>query len=83
MSLFKSLKALLVVKSRTAKDGGANDLVGYQDTNAQGFDRFVVRDWYEKNIKTDMLFIYYKIYIIQNQFISFKVCTDFKLPLFN
>jgi hypothetical protein len=20
-------------------------LVGYQDTNAQGFDRFVVRDW--------------------------------------
>jgi len=44
MSLFKNLKNLLEVKRRTMKDGGANDLVGYQDTNAQGFDRFVVRD---------------------------------------
>jgi len=44
MNLFKNLKALLEVKRRTAKEGGANDLVGYQDTNAQGFDRFVVRD---------------------------------------
>jgi len=29
MTLFKNLKALLEVKRRTAKDGGANDLVGY------------------------------------------------------
>ena len=34
MTLFKNLKQLLEVKRRTAKEGGANDLVGYQDTNA-------------------------------------------------
>ena len=43
MSLFQSLKQLLEIKRRTAKEGG-DGLVGYQDTNAQGFDRFVVRD---------------------------------------
>jgi len=45
MTLFKNLKALLEVKRRTAKDGGADaGMIGYQDSNAQGFDRFVVRD---------------------------------------
>jgi hypothetical protein len=44
MTLFKNLKALLEVKRRTNKEGGTDGLVGYQDTNAQGFDRFVVRD---------------------------------------
>lgn len=43
MNLFKNLKQLLEVKRRTAKDN-TDGLVGYQDTNAQGFDRFVVRD---------------------------------------
>jgi len=45
MRLFKNLKQLLEVKRKTAKEGGADGgLVGYQDTNAQNFDRFVVRD---------------------------------------
>lgn len=43
MNLFKNLKMLLEVKRRTAKEN-QDGLVGYQDTNAQGFDRFVVRD---------------------------------------
>jgi len=43
MQLFTNLKHLLKVKAKTAKEGG-DGLVGYQDTNAQGFDRFVVRD---------------------------------------
>ena len=43
MNLFKNLKQLLEVKRRTAKEN-QDGLVGYQDTNAQGFDRFVVRD---------------------------------------
>ena len=43
MNLFKNLKQLLEVKRRTARDN-TDGLVGYQDTNAQGFDRFVVRD---------------------------------------
>ena len=46
MNLFKNLKQLLEVKRRTARDN-TDGLVGYQDTNAQGFDRFVVRDWAE------------------------------------
>lgn len=45
MALFKNLKNLLEVKRRTARDGGAEaGMIGYQDSNAQGFDRFVVRD---------------------------------------
>lgn len=44
MSLFRNLKSLLDVKRKTVKEGPDGDLVGYQDTNAQGFDRFVVRD---------------------------------------
>jgi hypothetical protein len=35
MRLFKNLKALLEVKRRTAKDGGADaGMIGYQDSNA-------------------------------------------------
>jgi len=44
MDLFKNLKQLLEVKRRTVKEGEDGDLIGYQDSNAQGFDRFVVRD---------------------------------------
>lgn len=43
MALFRNLKQLLEVKRRAGKDGDG-DLIGYQDSNAQGFDRFVVRD---------------------------------------
>jgi hypothetical protein len=34
---------LLDAKQRTVAQGG-DGLVGYQDTQARGFDRFVVRD---------------------------------------
>lgn len=44
MSMFKNLKALLAVKAKAAKDGDDQGMIGYQDSNAQGFDRFVVRD---------------------------------------
>lgn len=44
MTLFKNLKQILEVKRRTAKESGGEVLPGYQDTNAQGFDRFIVRD---------------------------------------
>ena len=44
MSLFKNLRQLLEIKRRTCKEGPDFDLVGHQDTNAQGFYRFVVRD---------------------------------------
>jgi len=43
MKIFKDMRYLLDVKSRTAASGG-DGLVGYQDTQARGFDRFVVRD---------------------------------------
>lgn len=47
MSLFKNLKSLLEIKRKTAKEGGPDaGLVGYQDSNAQGFDRFIVREWF-------------------------------------
>ena len=42
MKIFKDLRYLLDVKTRTG--GGGDGLVGYQDTQARGFDRFVVRD---------------------------------------
>jgi len=42
MKIFKDLRYLLDVKTRTAATG--DGLVGYQDTQARGFDRFVVRD---------------------------------------
>jgi hypothetical protein len=43
MKIFKDLRYLLDVNTRTAANGG-DGLVGYQDTQARGFDRFVVRD---------------------------------------
>ena len=43
MKIFKDLRYLLDVKTRTAANGG-DGLVGYQDTQARGFDRFVVRE---------------------------------------
>ena len=43
MKLFKDLRVLLECKQRTAAQGG-DGLVGYQDTQARGFDRLVVRD---------------------------------------
>ena len=43
MKLFRDLRALLDVKRKTVAEGG-DGLVGYQDTQARGFDRFVVRD---------------------------------------
>ena len=43
MKIFKDMRYLLDVKSRTMASGG-DGLVGYQDTQARGFDRFVVRD---------------------------------------
>lgn len=44
MKIYKDLRALLEVKNKTLSQGG-DGLVGYQDTQARGFDRFVVRDW--------------------------------------
>jgi hypothetical protein len=43
MKLYRDLRALLDVKRKTVAEGG-DGLVGYQDTQARGFDRFVVRD---------------------------------------
>lgn len=43
MKLFRDLRALLDVKRKTVAEGG-DGLIGYQDTGARGFDRFVVRD---------------------------------------
>ena len=43
MTMFKNLKQLLLSKAKAAKEGG-DGMIGYQDENAQGFDRFVVRD---------------------------------------
>lgn len=43
MSLFKNLRALLDIKRKTQAEGN-DGLVGYQDSQAQGYDRFVVRD---------------------------------------
>lgn len=43
MSLFKNLRTLLEIKRKTLAEGG-DGLVGYQDSQAKGYDRFVVRD---------------------------------------
>jgi len=43
VKLFKDLRALLDIKRRTLVQGG-NDGLGYQDTQAHGLDRFVVRE---------------------------------------
>jgi len=42
MTLFKNLRAVLEVKRKTLH--GNDGLVGYQDDQAKGYDRFVVRD---------------------------------------
>ena len=42
VKLFKDLRHLLEIKKRNL--GGNDGMVGYQDTQARGFDRFVVRD---------------------------------------
>jgi hypothetical protein len=41
--LFKDLRTILELKRKSLLQGG-DGLVGYQDTQARGFDRFVVRD---------------------------------------
>ena len=38
------MRALLEIKKRSLVNGG-DGLIGYQDTQARGIDRFVVRDW--------------------------------------
>ena len=43
MHLFKNLHELLQAKRKTMAEGG-DGLVGYEDNNAQGYDRFVVRE---------------------------------------
>ena len=43
MQMFKNLRAVLDVKRKTVSDSG-DGLMGHQDTQAKGFDRFVVRD---------------------------------------
>lgn len=43
MRLFKNLHTLLDMKRKTQAEGG-DGLVGYQDSQAKGYDRFVVRD---------------------------------------
>ena len=42
--LFKDLRSLLDIKKRIVLQGGGDGMIGYQDTQARGFDRFVVRD---------------------------------------
>jgi len=43
MKSFRNLQNLLEIKRKTVADRGDN-LVGYQDNAAQGYDRFVVRE---------------------------------------
>jgi hypothetical protein len=42
--LFKDLRTLLEMKRRSVAQGGNDGMIGYQDTQAKNFDRFVVRD---------------------------------------
>jgi hypothetical protein len=42
--LFKDLRTLLEIKKRVLLRGGGDGMVGYQDSHAVGYDRFVVRD---------------------------------------
>ena len=44
MKLFKDLRQLLDIKKRVLVQGGNDGMVGYQDKEARGLDRFVVRD---------------------------------------
>lgn len=43
MHLFRNLQALLQVKRKTVAEGDSG-MIGYQDSQAQGYDRFVVRE---------------------------------------
>jgi hypothetical protein len=43
MKSFRNLQALLEIKRKGVADRG-DGLVGYQDSQAQGYDRFVVRE---------------------------------------
>jgi len=61
MNLFKSLRSILEVKRRTLKQSG-EQLAGYEDTNAQGFDRFVVRDWEKGKIKFSQNAVFLTMY---------------------
>lgn len=44
VKLFKDLRSLLEIKRRSLQQDRADGMVGYQDKNAVGFDRFVVND---------------------------------------
>ena len=44
MKSFRNLQAILEIKRKSVADRGDN-LIGYQDNQAQGYDRFVVREW--------------------------------------
>lgn len=44
VKLFRDLRTLLDIKRRCQVQGGGDGLAGHEDTNARGFDRFVVRD---------------------------------------
>ena len=44
VKLFKDLKTLLELKKSSVISGYNDGMVGYQDTKAKGFERFVVRD---------------------------------------
>lgn len=44
VQLFRNLKMLLEIKRKVATQGGNDGYVGYEDTQARGFDRFVVRE---------------------------------------
>lgn len=44
VKLFKDLRGLLEIKRRTLVQGVDDGLRGYQDSQAHGFDRFVVRE---------------------------------------
>lgn len=43
MKSFRNLQAILEIKRKSVADRGDN-LIGYQDNQAQGYDRFVVRE---------------------------------------
>jgi hypothetical protein len=42
--LFKDLRTLLEIKRRSVAQGNNDGMIGYQDTQAKNFDRFVVRE---------------------------------------
>lgn len=43
--LFKDLRTLLDIKKKVLLRGDGDGMIGYNDTQAVGIDRFVVRDW--------------------------------------